>query len=126
MALVSRAVARGALLTGLLLCLAAPFVGGCDGSTDATQLPGIGGAGASDGAGSPSGGSGGMLIETGGTSQGGAGEGGAGGEGGAVPVGCGNGIIEPWVGEACDDGNSESGDGCAGDCTTVEQDYACP
>jgi fibro-slime domain-containing protein len=70
------------------------------------------------------GGSGGLTFTVGGGGQGGSGA--LGGEGGAAPVGCGNGIIEPWLGEACDDGNSLPADGCSGDCTSVEQDYACP
>jgi fibro-slime domain-containing protein len=56
---------------------------------------------------------------------GGGGEGGSGGEGGGPDTtGCGDGLIQ--VGEVCDDGNSDPGDGCSADCTTVEQDYACP
>ena len=41
-------------------------------------------------------------------------------------VGCGNGKIDPGLDEACDDGNSRSGDGCSSDCKTVERDYICP
>lgn len=41
-------------------------------------------------------------------------------------VGCGNGKIDPGLDEACDDGNSRSGDGCSADCKTIEKDYACP
>jgi fibro-slime domain-containing protein len=41
----------------------------------------------------------------------------------SVPV-CGNGIIE--AGEACDDGNTKSGDGCSYDCHTIEANYVCP
>jgi fibro-slime domain-containing protein len=37
---------------------------------------------------------------------------------------CGDG--ERTSGEACDDGNVSDGDGCAGDCSAVEDDYACP
>lgn len=37
---------------------------------------------------------------------------------------CGNGAREP--GEACDDGNARSGDGCAADCGVIEADFACP
>lgn len=46
-------------------------------------------------------------------------EDGGGGTGGtpAPPV-CGNGVVED--GEACDDGNTDSGDGCAADCARVE------
>ncbi|HVY47071.1 MAG TPA: DUF4215 domain-containing protein [Minicystis sp.] len=49
---------------------------------------------------------------------------GTGGGGGVDTTGCGDGIIQP--GEVCDDGNDMSGDGCSADCTTVEQDFACP
>ena len=35
-----------------------------------------------------------------------------------IPTGCGNGIREP--GEACDDGNTASGDGCSSDCQSNE------
>lgn len=48
----------------------------------------------------------------------------ASGTGGADTTGCGDGLIQS--GEVCDDGNSMPGDGCAADCTTVEQDFACP
>lgn len=37
---------------------------------------------------------------------------------------CGNGRFE--TGEACDDGNTVSGDGCSADCTMVEPDWVCP
>lgn len=37
---------------------------------------------------------------------------------------CGNGALDD--GEACDDGNAESGDGCAADCSRVEEGYRCP
>jgi cysteine-rich repeat protein len=33
---------------------------------------------------------------------------------------CGNGVVEPEAGEACDDGNRLSGDGCSSDCKQVE------
>ncbi|MGA9655242.1 MAG: DUF4215 domain-containing protein, partial [Polyangia bacterium] len=36
---------------------------------------------------------------------------------------CGNGILTS--NEACDDGNTVSGDGCSGDCQTVEPGYIC-
>lgn len=35
-----------------------------------------------------------------------------------IAVGCGNGTLDP--GEACDDGNVAYGDGCSGDCASVE------
>ena len=40
-----------------------------------------------------------------------------------TPRGCGNGMRTED--EACDDGNKESGDGCAGDCLGIETGYAC-
>jgi cysteine-rich repeat protein len=40
----------------------------------------------------------------------------------SLPV-CGNGLRELW--EACDDGNSVSGDGCAYDCFRVESGFHC-
>jgi len=41
-------------------------------------------------------------------------------------VGCGNGKIDPGLGEACDDGNDMSGDGCSAGCDTIENDFICP
>lgn len=40
------------------------------------------------------------------------------------PPMCGNGMLE--AGEACDDGNTRSGDGCREDCLRVETDWLCP
>lgn len=37
-----------------------------------------------------------------------------------LPVGCGNGVIEPQLSEVCDDGNRTSFDGCSADCTSAE------
>jgi cysteine-rich repeat protein len=37
---------------------------------------------------------------------------------------CGNRLLDS--GEACDDGNAVSGDGCSADCTTVEPGWKCP
>lgn len=76
-------------------------------------------------------GSGGMAAGTGGT--GGSGTGGS-GTGGITFIGgsggthgfCGDGAVQMALGEVCDDGNIKSGDGCSGDCKTVEKDYACP
>ena len=39
------------------------------------------------------------------------------------PVGCGDAIVQR--GEACDDGNKMSNDGCSADCMTIEGGYAC-
>ena len=37
---------------------------------------------------------------------------------------CGNGAVEAE--EACDDGNTEDGDGCSSDCLDIEDGYSCP
>jgi fibro-slime domain-containing protein len=42
----------------------------------------------------------------------------------ADTTGCGDGRLQP--GEACDDGNGESADGCSADCKRIERDYLCP
>lgn len=39
------------------------------------------------------------------------------------PPACGNGARTPD--EACDDGNTESGDGCSADCSRIERGYSC-
>lgn len=39
------------------------------------------------------------------------------------PAVCGNGELEP--GELCDDGNTEGGDGCSGDCTKQNPEFDC-
>jgi cysteine-rich repeat protein len=39
-------------------------------------------------------------------------------QGVCTPSGCGNGVLDP--GEACDDGNATSGDGCRADCRKLE------
>jgi|GEM_PF-2591160 len=41
----------------------------------------------------------------------------------AVPGVCGNGVLE--TGEVCDDGNTQSGDGCLSDCSGVEAGWSC-
>jgi fibro-slime domain-containing protein len=43
--------------------------------------------------------------------------------GGTAPPGCGDGILTDD--EACDDGNQVSGDGCNGDCLTVNPGFSC-
>jgi fibro-slime domain-containing protein len=81
------------------------------------------GGGSSEG-GAASGGAGeggeGNFFATGGAPTGGS----SGGEGGGVSMFCGDGVISP--GEACDDGNADSGDGCTGTCDAIENDFACP
>lgn len=85
---------------------------------------GGGGSGAGSGGEPTNGGSGGEGLsfqDGGGPSSGGAG--GAGGEGGSSGPSCGDGIVQ---GEACDDGNSDSGDGCTATCDAIEVGFACP
>jgi fibro-slime domain-containing protein len=48
-----------------------------------------------------------------------------GGMDGGCSVGCGNGVIESWLGEQCDDGNTTPGDGCSATCQ-LEPNYVCP
>ncbi|MBK7864602.1 MAG: DUF4215 domain-containing protein [Archangiaceae bacterium] len=43
---------------------------------------------------------------------------------GGVSAKCGDGAADE--GEACDDGNRASGDGCTGDCRAVERGFSCP
>lgn len=98
-------------------------VGGQNGATGARA--GAGGASGSGGSGPSSGGS--MLGFGGSIGQsGGGGVGGACTDPVACRVGCGNGRVEPPLGEVCDDGNSQPADGCAADCKLVETDFACP
>ena len=54
------------------------------------------------------------------------GEAGQGGQAGSDPgiEGCGDSIVQS--GEACDDGNGLSRDGCSATCAELEQDFACP
>ncbi|WP_224365993.1 DUF4215 domain-containing protein [Hyalangium versicolor] len=44
-------------------------------------------------------------------------------DGGPITLECGNRVIQ--AGEACDDGNTNAGDGCAADCKTVESGWFC-
>jgi fibro-slime domain-containing protein len=47
------------------------------------------------------------------------------GDAGAVEIrGCGDSIVQ--LGEACDDGNSNGGDGCSATCAELENGFACP
>src|SRR5687768_10389501 len=62
------------------------------------------GSGGTSGVGNPSGGTGGRIS-------------------GPPGPGCGNG--ERSSSEACDDGNTTDGDGCAQDCLAIEPGYAC-
>jgi fibro-slime domain-containing protein len=80
------------------------------------------------------GGTGSGATSSGGTSSGGSGNSASGGTAGSViippdgmpttPAGCGNG--ELTSDEACDDGNTEAGDGCRADCLNTEPGFSCP
>lgn len=39
---------------------------------------------------------------------------------------CGDGVLTTAIGEVCDDGNTDDGDGCAADCSAIEDGYTCP
>ena len=103
---------RVLFLTGAAgLCLALMFLPAC---SDEPGSTGPGGSGGSAGVGG-NGGNGG----TGGIAgDGGTGGGGTGGAGGDVSTDCGDRVRDPI--EACDDGNRNDGDGCAGDCMMIE------
>src|SRR5262245_32257575 len=47
----------------------------------------------------------------------------AGGPDGVTPQGCGDGTLTDD--EACDDGNTDSGDGCAANCLATEPGFSC-
>ncbi|MBK8938035.1 MAG: DUF4215 domain-containing protein [Polyangiaceae bacterium] len=103
------------------------LVAACEDSAQIVIPPeGGGGSGTSDGGGggSTTEGGGGSGFVTGGSDQGG--QPGTGGAGGVDTTGCGDGLIQIGDGEVCDDGNSDPGDGCSSDCTSVEQDFSCP
>src|SRR5262252_9497924 len=113
--------------------LAFAFAAGCagvhGGATGASQGAagtggggGTGGAGAVGGAGGTTGSAGAPPPGTAGT----CGPTGAAGATGGCGARCGDGKIDTTAGEICDDGNQRSGDGCSGDCMTIEKDYACP
>lgn len=114
---------RPSIVGGVLFSLLALH---CGGKHDGGSQIGNGGSGAGSGGGPSLGGAfgfnfgglGGDLFGEGGV----AGEGGP--DGGVVIEGCGDGIVQ--AGEACDDGNSVSGDGCSASCGALEQDFACP
>lgn len=90
------------------------------GGTGLTTSSGTGGSTSSSSSSSSSGVGGvGGTTATGGVG----GTTGTGGTGGAEPL-CGNGLLDE--GEACDDENPVSGDGCAGDCSAVEDGFVCP
>ena len=99
-------------------------LGGCAGVHGRAAGEGTGGNGATAG-------TGGMID-----AEGAGGKGGTGstttGTGGCTPSApscaprCGDGEVTASLGEACDDGNTKSGDGCSSDCKTIETDYSCP
>src|SRR5262252_4793788 len=114
--------------------LAFAFAAGCagvhGGATGASQgAAGTGGGGGTGGAGAV-GGAGGTTGSAGAPpplgTAGTCGPTGAAGATGGCGARCGDGKIDTTAGEICDDGNARSGDGCAGDCKTIEPDYACP
>jgi fibro-slime domain-containing protein len=125
-------VAAGAATGTLALC-------GCGARTDVSWLEqaasGVAGSGAQGLGGTTApvgdGGSGGLPGTGGGGTDGGGTGGtagspqGGGGTGGSIPVpDCGNGLLDP--GEACDDANPVSSDGCSADCSAVEPGFVCP
>jgi fibro-slime domain-containing protein len=96
------------------------FLGACSagGPGLSEALPGAGGNGAANGpdgtgGGGPSAGTGGSGIVVGGGSD----------QPVKTPRGCGDGNLTPD--EACDDGNTQSGDGCAANCLQVERGFSC-
>jgi fibro-slime domain-containing protein len=92
--------------------------GGTSGTSGASAT---GGTSANGGSGAVGG-----SISLGGTvGVGGSGATDAGSGGDDDPAYCGDGLINRG-GEKCDDGNSESGDGCTATCDQVEANYACP
>ncbi len=91
---------------------------GCAGIHAGASGQGTGGKGSTTGSGGAIGGGGGRPSATG--------TGGCVAGGPSCPLGCGDGVVTASLGEACDDGNSKSGDGCSSDCKTMETDYACP
>ncbi|MEJ7729749.1 MAG: DUF4215 domain-containing protein [Polyangiaceae bacterium] len=112
---------RGGLAAGAAALAVALL--GCDQKTELVLDDGTGGAGTSSSSGGPSTtGEGGSLFPVGSGGQGG--DGAQGGSGGVDTTGCGDGLIQSS--EVCDDHNSMPGDGCAADCQSIENDFACP
>lgn len=82
--------------------------------------------GTDPGTGNKPGGAGTKGLELGGSGGTMAGTGGGGGTAPDDMSGCGDGVLQAAaLAEVCDDGNSESGDGCSADCKVVEQNYSC-
>lgn len=113
-----------------------PLLGGCFLNTGAYETSGAGashpaggtgGVIASGGAGGTGGMTGGAAGAAGTVASGGTGgaggAGGTGGTGGVIMMPCGDGAID--VGESCDDGNTQGGDGCSATCAAEPADD-CP
>jgi len=112
----SRSCAR--LLSGLLLGL---LVGACSAEAPISSRPQSGGGGSSSVGvggngtpnGSPGGGDANLIVKEPNPT-----------DNKPPPPGCGDGTLTSD--EACDDGNTSSGDGCAANCLRVERGFSCP
>jgi len=113
----ARLCALGSLLVGAVACGVSPPKG-----QEGESTGGVGG-GNTGGNANAGGTQGGFHLGTTGGNQATGGAAVAATGGAPVPV-CGNGTLDS--GEACDDGNTASGDGCTSDCSAVEPNYACP
>ncbi len=91
---------------------------GCGGNPSVSHNDKGSNGGTSTGGNGHSGTAGTVSINTGGEN-----ENAAGGADQPTTYVCGNSELEP--GEFCDDGNTEDGDGCSGDCTATDPDYDC-
>ena len=101
---------RAYLVLGLLI-IAACSAGSGQGSVSRNTVSGSSaGAGAGSGINTGSGGSLQINVDGGDSTA-------------PAPPGCGDGMLTPD--EACDDGNTVSGDGCSANCLTVEPGYSC-
>ncbi|HVJ18696.1 MAG TPA: DUF4215 domain-containing protein [Polyangiaceae bacterium] len=103
---------------------------GCSAGSNTPPGVGDGSGGSANGTGNGGSGNSGNGSSKGGTSNididGGGGDPATGGTGNEVMEGgCGDGILQPSLGEVCDDGNNAASDGCAADCTLVEQNFVC-
>ncbi len=98
--------------------------GGNNGSTT-SPTGASGGSSATGGGTKATSASGGAInINVGGT--GAVDTGGSAGSTGVDTSGCGDGLLQAAaLGEACDDGNSASGDGCSANCLVLEENFAC-
>jgi fibro-slime domain-containing protein len=101
------------LLVGVTLL----FGIGCGDATSATPRSGANGTGGAGNINLGTGGDGGTSINTPGNQAR------ACTEEGSPPPGCGDGILTSD--EACDDGNTTHGDGCASNCLCVDPGYSC-